>query len=145
MIQVCLFCILFFSIGGIIDSIINLCKKNQMKIAIVGSRTFGDYDLLADTLDEFISKNGKPDKIISGGARGADNLAEIYAKEKGIQTEIYPADWNTYGKAAGYIRNSTIIQNCDVCFAFWDGQSRGTAHDIKLCEVFNKPCHIIKF
>lgn len=116
-----------------------------MKIAIVGSRSFNDYSLLEKTLDEFIKTNGNPETIISGGARGVDTLAETYARNHNIRTTIYPAGWNTYGKAAEYIRNSTIIQNCDVCFAFWDEQSRGTAHDIKLCNAFNKPCKIIRF
>ena len=81
--------------------------------------------------------------VVSGGARGADKMGEDWAKEHGIDTLIFPADWDKHGKAAGYIRNEDIIKNCDQAIAFWDNISRGTKHSIFLCEKYNKPCKII--
>lgn len=83
--------------------------------------------------------------VVSGGARGADTLAERYAQERGLQMIVFPAEWKKYGRRAGFIRNVDIIRECDVCFAFWDGESHGTQHDIELCEHMNKQCFIYRF
>jgi hypothetical protein len=56
------------------------------------------------------------------------------ARKRGLCTEVYPADWNQFGKSAGYIRNRAIIEAVDGVVAFWDGQSRGTAHAIQLAR-----------
>ena len=71
-------------------------------------------------------------EIVSGGARGADKLGERYAAERGYGLKIFPADWNRYGKRAGYLRNEQMAQYADVCICFWDGESRGTKHMIDL-------------
>jgi hypothetical protein len=82
--------------------------------------------------------------VISGAARGADKLGEQWAINNNIKTLIFPADWDKYGKAAGFIRNEDIIKNCDGVIAFWDHKSNGTKHSILLCEKYNKPCKVIK-
>jgi len=111
-----------------------------MKLAIIGSRTFNDYNKLKTILEPYRSKITL---VVSGAAKGADSLGEQWAKEFNIQTLIFPADWNKHGKRAGFIRNEDIIKNCDVCIAFWDGVSKGTGHSLSLCEKFNKPYKII--
>ena len=111
-----------------------------MKLAIIGSRTFENYDLLKKTLEPYKSKITL---VISGGAKGADFLGEKWAIENKTQTLIFLADWNKHGKKAGFIRNEDIIQNCDYCIAFWDGESFGTKHSLSLCEKYNKPYKII--
>ena len=112
----------------------------DLSVAVVGSRGFGDYAYLKKSLDAEVSRLGvRSVRIVSGGARGADSLAEQYAREKGFLLKVFPADWDRYGKAAGYIRNKDIIRNCDLCVAFWDGQSRGTANDFAICREMNKP------
>lgn len=97
---------------------------------------------------EFIKDNFNLDEIthiVSGGARGADSLAEKFAREYNKKLIVYRADWNRYGKGAGFIRNATIINACDYCVAFWDGQSHGTKHDIDLCKQSKKECKICYF
>lgn len=118
-----------------------------MKIAIVGSREFNDYELLSSTVNAFIKAQNILDKpvIISGGANGADKLAEQYAKENHFGLTIFPAEWDKYGKSAGYKRNVQIIDECDVCFAFWNGTSKGTKMDIDLCHQKHKPCFVIMY
>ena len=113
-----------------------------MKLAIIGSRTFNDYALLSQTLKPFLPKITL---VVSGAAKGADSLGERWAIENKLKTLIFPADWNQYGKRAGFIRNVDIIENCDYCIAFYDGTSKGTAHAIKLCKKYNKPCNIINY
>ena len=115
-----------------------------MKLAIVGSRTFNDYSLLLEAIENTIS-NETIDLIISGGAEGADKLAEKYAKENNIPLQIFKPDWKKYGKAAGPIRNELIIQNADLVIAFWDGESKGIQSSINLARKHNKECKIIYF
>jgi len=111
-----------------------------MKVAVVGSRTFIDYTLLKSILDKI-----DIDLIISGGARGADKLAERYALEKKIETKIFYPEWDKFGKAAGFIRNRDIVQEADHVIAFWDGESKGTLSSINLAKEFGKKLSIYKF
>lgn len=115
----------------------------NIKLAIVGSRDFNNYSVLEYVIDKIIETNDyKITEIISGGARGADALGEIYADKHAIDKTIFPADWKTYGKRAGFLRNVDIIKNCDICVCFWNGESHGTKHDIDLCKQYNKTCFI---
>lgn len=111
-----------------------------MKFAIVGSRTFKDYFLLKERLSKF-----KISEIISGGADGADFLAERYAEEYSIKLTVFPADWEKFGKRAGYVRNIQIVDKCDLVYAFWDGKSKGTKHSIDYARKIDKEVLIEKF
>jgi hypothetical protein len=115
-----------------------------MKLAVVGSRTFNDYELLSKSIDE-VREQTQIDEIVSGGANGADKLAEQYAKENNLKLTIFKAHWHKYGKKAGYIRNKEIWEYVDFGIAFWDGKSKGTAHSFKLSEKFGKELKIIRF
>lgn len=117
-----------------------------MRLAIVGSRTFENYDLLAFWVYLLTSMRLTPEytiSIISGGAKGADSLGEKYADHHSIPKEIFKPEWNKYGKAAGFLRNQTIVDNCDIVLAFWDGKSRGTADTINKAKIAKKPTFII--
>jgi len=81
--------------------------------------------------------------VVSGGAPGADSLAEKWAKENKKMLTIYPADWLNLGKRAGYVRNTDIVKNSDMIIAFWDGKSKGTKHTIGLAQKMGKECKII--
>lgn len=120
-----------------------------MKVLVVGSRTFLDYDLLKATLDNILS-NVTDIEIISGGANGADTLAEKYAKEKAYVLKIFPADWNKYGKSAGYKRNEQMHEYIShseekICIAFWDGKSKGTQQNFELARKYDNPLKIVMF
>ena len=114
-----------------------------MKLAIVGSRTFSNYGLLAETIFNKLCPLDFITKIVSGGAKGADSLGVDFAENNNISTLTFPAEWNKYGKRAGYLRNQTIVDNCDMVLAFWDGQSRGTADTINKAKIAKKPTFII--
>jgi hypothetical protein len=47
--------------------------------------------------------------IIHGNATGADSIAASWAKNLGIKTLAFPADWYRYGKRAGPIRNKQML------------------------------------
>jgi hypothetical protein len=112
-----------------------------MKVAVVGSRNFNDYEKLKQTLDQ------TPDitRIISGGAKGADALAEQWAKEKGIEIVVYKPDWAKYGRGAGVVRNRLIIEDCDYCIAFWDGVSNGTKSSIEHSKKMHKRLLVVRY
>ena len=66
--------------------------KEKMRLAIVGSREMKDSALFNKVINEFIAKNGAPIAIVSGGASGADSLAEKYACLNKIPTIIQEMD-----------------------------------------------------
>jgi hypothetical protein len=110
-----------------------------MIVAVVGSRTFADKDLLTKKLDEIQERKKKPiTKVVSGGASGADTLAEEYAKEHDIPVVVIEPEWNRYGRAAGPKRNAEIVDAAEIVVAFWDGVSRGTKSTIELARKRGK-------
>ena len=111
----------------------------RFAVIIAGSREFNDYQLLCAKCD-WLFQNRKPTSILCGKARGADTLGELYAKEHDIPVDYYPAEWDKYGKSAGYIRNEQMAMNADALIAFWDGTSRGTKHMIDLADKY----HLVK-
>lgn len=115
------------------------------RVAVVGSRDFKHYGLLCYYLDNFFFRSDSPIKIISGGAKGADSLAEKFAEARNIKTKVYKANWEKYGKKAGFLRNKKIIKNCDVVVAFWDGESKGTKITIDLAKEAGKKVYIVMF
>jgi len=117
-----------------------------VKLAIVGSRSFDNYATLKRIIEGIRAQfDYEWDSVISGGASGADYLGEKYADEFVIDKVIYKAEWDKYGKRAGFIRNEYIIRDCDVCICFWDGESHGTKHDIELCEKMHKKCFVYNY
>lgn len=113
-----------------------------MKVAIVGSRSINNEDLVINFIKEIHDFDPIYDKIVSGGARGVDTIAEKFAKENNIRTIIFVPDWKKYGSNAAFIRNADIIQKCEKCIIIWDGESEVTKNDITLCNEMNKPCYI---
>jgi len=120
-----------------------------MNMAIIGGRDFNDYNLMVQTINNYLlSKSidfSMVDYIISGGAKGADSLGEIYAREFNIKTIIFLPNWEKYNKSAGFIRNQDIINKSDIIFAFWDGKSKGTKHSINIATKQNKKIIITKY
>ncbi len=104
-----------------------------MKIIIAGGRNFNDYSKLCQICDDML-QNQYNIEVVSGGARGADRLGEIYAKERSFKLICFPAAWSKFGKCAGIIRNAEMAKYADVLIAFWDRNSKGTGHMIRLAE-----------
>lgn len=121
--------------------------KPIYKIIIAGGRDFMDYNLLKEKTDKILQEKKVTHKIviISGCARGADTLGLRYASENAFDVEEYPADWNKYGKKAGYVRNVEMAENADALIAFWDGKSKGTKHMIDIATERNLPIRVIRY
>ena len=103
-----------------------------MKVIIAGSRNINSYNTL---LIAIAQAQFKITEVISGGARGVDTLGEKYAKENNIPCTVMLANWNEYGKSAGYIRNQQMADRADALIAIWDGKSKGTKHIIDLATL----------
>jgi len=111
------------------------------KLAIIGSRTFNDYSILKLFVLKSVNLN-KFDTIVSGGAKGADTLAEKFAEEFNLDMEVYLPDWNQNGKIAGFLRNQTIIDNADAVIAFVVNKSKGTLDSIIKAKKKGIPVYI---
>jgi len=110
------------------------------RVIVCGSRTWTDEQLIADTL--LCVPNCT---IIFGVApKGADRLAAKVARRMELPLEPHPADWKTYGKAAGPIRNEEMAKaGADLCIAFWDGQSKGTMDMMGRCRKHGIPLKVV--
>lgn len=115
----------------------------NMKIIIAGGRDFNDYAKLESSM--FDCFDGDSVHIISGNARGADRLGEAWARARNIPVTIMPAEWDKYGKSAGYRRNQDMAKKADAVIAFWDGASRGTKHMIDIAKAQGLRLHIITY
>lgn len=83
-----------------------------------------------------------PTLVISGTARGADQIGEEWAAAHRVPVERFPADWNRYGKRAGYLRNVQMADRAEALIALWDGDSQGTKHMIDIGRAKGLLVHV---
>jgi hypothetical protein len=105
----------------------------QMKILICGDRNWCNEELVREQL----AKLPPETIIIEGEAKGADTLARRIAEELGLEVRKYPAKWQTYGKAAGPIRNREMLkENPELVMAFHDDiqNSKGTKDMVTIAQ-----------
>ena len=106
-----------------------------MKVIIAGSRTVTDPDLVERAV---VNSGFHVTEVVSGGARGVDLLGERWVRECRVPIKRFNAEWDKYGKSAGYIRNRQMAQyvhendpNGGALIAIWNGYSPGTKGMIK--------------
>ena len=75
-----------------------------------GGRDFNDRARLFDKLDGLLIKYGGFEVVIHGKAKGADSLAELWARSRKVPVKSFAADWDKFGKAAGPIRNQQMLE-----------------------------------
>ena len=129
----------------------------ELRAIIAGSRDFDDFPKLMNSCIDILFKITEQHsdlnkiRIVSGTARGADQLGEQYAKITGYEVSRFPADWDGLGKRAGYVRNAEMAKyamadgNYGVLIAFWDGKSKGTKHMIDLANRNGLEVHVVRF
>lgn len=123
-----------------------IINKNfqENNLAIIGSRSFNNYAHAEQHIADTIQKhNISITKIISGGALGADKVAECFAHKHDIPIEVIKPNWSL-GRQAGPVRNTEIIKKSDYIIAFWDGQSKGTLDSINKAKKLNKKLFVFK-
>jgi hypothetical protein len=81
-----------------------------MKVIIAGGRNFSDRQAVAETID---ASGFEITECVCGGARGADLLGALICHDHKIPIRLFPADWDTFGKAAGHIRNRQMAEYAD--------------------------------
>lgn len=105
-----------------------------MRIIVAGSRS----KISQQDVNDAIRLSGfEITEVVSGTAMGVDRMGEVWAKENNIPISYFPAQWNIYGKRAGYIRNEEMARNAEALIAVWDSESRGTLHMINIAKSKN--------
>ncbi|HAL62854.1 MAG TPA: hypothetical protein DCO93_00250 [Clostridiales bacterium] len=108
-----------------------------MKLLIAGSRSITDIDISPYIPEE-------TDCIITGGAKGIDRLAEIYADKMKISKIIMRPQYKLLKRGAPLKRNEEMVEMCDMALVFWDGISKGTKHTIDYAKKIGKPIDVIE-
>ena len=107
-----------------------------LTVLACGGRDYADYDKVAEVLGQLHTQYGIT-TIVHGAAKGADTLAEWWARANNVENKAYPAEWGRHGNAAGPIRNLKML-SCEkphVVVAFPGG--RGTDHMKKIAKAAN--------
>lgn len=122
-------------------------SMNEFKLIVAGGRDFNDRHTMWNELLRLSETEYKTRaiSIVNGMARGADLLGREFAVTNNVKFYDMPADWGKYGKAAGFRRNGDMALFADGLLAFWDGQSKGTAHMIETMQKMNKPTHVVMY
>lgn len=113
-----------------------------MRVIVCGSRRWNDRDAIANRLAELPGNT----TIVHGGAKGADQLARQEAVKLGLLVEVHRPDHEHHSKkAAPLVRNRKMAAlGADLCIAFWDGQSSGTAHMMESARRCGIPVEILE-
>ncbi len=107
-------------------------------VLVCGGRDYDRYELLRIALTTL--HNETPiTRVVSGAARGADKLGELWAQQNHVKVVRYPADWAQHGRAAGVLRNQHMLnaERVDLVVACEGG--RGTADMIRRAEAQSIP------
>lgn len=109
-----------------------------LKVAVIGSRGYPDLDAVR----RFVAHQPPGTVIVTGCARGVDEAARRAAAACGLSVEVFRAEWDTHGKAAGPLRNTRLVAAADRVVAFWDGHSRGTLDAVRKAKKLGKLCQV---
>ena len=112
-----------------------------MKVIIAGSRTILEKEVVNRVIFNGIYKLVKSEdiakgnlEIVSGTALGVDRIGEDWAKSFNYKVTRFPANWEKYGKKAGFMRNREMANYADALIAIWDGKSKGTKMMIDIAK-----------
>lgn len=120
----------------------------KYKVIVAGGRNYNDYINVKSylyPLKIYCENNNLELVIVCGMATGVDSLGLRFAEENNLEILKYPADWNKYGKRAGYLRNYQMGEIADSAIVFWDGKSPGTKMMIDIMNNFNKTVKIVRY
>lgn len=117
-----------------------------MIYGVIGQRDhngceYRNFDYITQVMGSF----SDADTIISGGARGVEEMVGRWATGAGKNFRIIPPNINVHGVRSGFlIRNTEIVSASDALVMFWDGKMDGYTDIISLCmregmEVFVLP------
>jgi len=117
-------------------------RGDYVRILVTGSRAWDDWQAVYRALNELCDTHGlnyPPDEygntmpdpsrvtVVHGACpKGADHWADQWCVGNFLTAERHPADWDRYGKRAGFVRNAEMVRlGADVCLAFIKDYSKG--------------------
>jgi hypothetical protein len=124
-----------------------------MRVLVCGSRTYTDTrsvwilldGLFLDHSVGYMVAHVEPFVLIEGGAAGADRAACRWVTDSPLHGpyvvhEQYAADWERYGRRAGYLRNAEMLRvgEPELVVGFVDKpleESRGTKMMLDLAKA----------
>lgn len=120
-----------------------------MRILFTGSRTWTNEQTIIDAITEAIVRAGakQEDTVFIHGAcpRGADNIVHQLAQRWGVEENAHPAEWDIYGRRAGFVRNRVMVElGPDICLAFIKDSSKGATHTANLAQAAGIPTKIYR-
>lgn len=119
-------------------------RDHKHVVVVCGSRGWGDKWKFHKKVVAYLATLTDSVLFVSGAANsGADRMIIDWCKRFGFPCLEIPADWDKYGKSAGYRRNEKMGAICNAVLAFWDMESRGTAHMLRIASENNHPTVII--
>lgn len=107
--------------------------KAPMNTIIAGSRSITNYEIVKNAINE---SRINISTVVSGCARGVDNLGEEWANKNNIPIHRFPANWDKYGKSAGIIRNKEMAKFADAAIIIYDGKSKGSINMINNAKKY---------
>jgi len=115
-----------------------------MRIIIAGPRAIQDYATVWTGINAGLSALHiqHVTEVLSGMALGVDQLGERWAHEHGVPVRQFPADWKTYGKRAGFVRNAAMAREAQAAIVIWDGFARGSGHMIQVAQDYRLALYV---
>lgn len=126
----------------------------MFKVIIAGGRDFEASSEDLYKIDKLLSKYSAPKGevpmfkgliMVTGTAKGADQIPYYYNSWHGVPIKEFPAEWDKYGKSAGYRRNVEMAEYADALIAFWDGKSKGTKHMIDIAKSKGLEVRVVRY
>lgn len=102
-------------------------------VLICGSRSINQLNI-----SRYIKNIDKIQKIVHGGCRGVDSIADSWAKANNLEIIVYEPNYKIYGKRAPLVRDEEMVDFCDVIIAFYDGKSRGTKYTFDFAKKIGR-------
>lgn len=115
-----------------------------MRILVTGSRDWDDQVVIVEALWQAAmgaSAKGEVPTLVHGACpTGADHIADMVWSTNQWPVERHPADWEQFGKRAGFLRNKEMVDlGADVCLAFIKNDSKGASMTARLAEEAGIP------
>ena len=139
----------FQTVESVMSELYRETYLNSYRIIVTGSCKFTDYDLMSRELDKLFWLSPEfcdnDIKIISGMADGVDTLAIRYADEHKLTKILFPANWNSYHRIAGILRNEDMLSVATHLVVFEDDESNDTPHMIEIAKAKGIPIWVLKY
>lgn len=117
---------------------------STFRVLFTGSRTFDRQDIIWGALDIIANaalESGYDRVVLVHGAcpTGGDAHADAWYRAKRgempLGVERHPANWKSFGKRAGFVRNTDmVVMGADVCLAAIRDESKGASMCAELAD-----------